>query len=250
MMSRASRRCITLAALIPAMRATAQVTATGAPAYAVAGSVVSRTGEPVPDAEIRVIQSDARERLVRSDSAGRFSVAELTTPDVTLRVRRLGFQSRTMDLAFKGDERKKSVVVSLDEAPTKLATMSVLAPEDEPDAHLRDFYTRKATNSFGRYIEGAAIEKRRPQYLSEMLRSLPGVQLLPSRRVGNLVHLRGCSPLIWIDGVRLPGSELDEVVQPADVAAMEIYNSFAGIPPQFFDRSATCGTILVWLRTR
>ena len=114
MMSRASRRCITLAALIPAMRATAQVTATGAPAYAVAGSVVSRTGEPVPDAEIRVIQSDARERLVRSDSAGRFTVAELTTPDVTLRVRRLGFQSRTMDLAFKGDERKKSVVVSLD----------------------------------------------------------------------------------------------------------------------------------------
>src|SRR5205085_10677568 len=140
------------------MRGMPQVTPTGAAAYAVAGTVVSRTGDPVPDAEIRIIQSDAHERLVRSDSAGRFNVADLTTRDDTIRVRRLGFQSYTTDLAFKGDERKKSIVVSLDEAPTKLATMAVLAPEDEPDAHLRDFYTRKATNSFGRYIEGPAIE--------------------------------------------------------------------------------------------
>jgi hypothetical protein len=53
-----------------------------------------------------------------------------------------------------------------------------------------------------------------------------------------------------VDGVRLPGAELDEYTQGNDVAAIEIYNSFAGIPVQYFDRTAVCGTILVWTKSR
>jgi hypothetical protein len=83
-----------------------------------------------------------------------------------------------------------------------------------------------------------------------VLRPVRSISILPSRRIGNLVRIRGCAPLLWVDGVRLPGAELDEVVQPADIAAMEIYASFAGIPAQFFDRTATCGTLVVWTRSR
>ena len=67
--------------------------------------------------------------------------------------------------------------------------------------------------------------------------------------MGNVLLLRGCAPLVWVDGVRVPGAQLDEVAPPEDVAGIEIYNSFAGIPARYFDRTATCGTILVWLRT-
>ena len=35
----------------------------------------------------------------------------------------------------------------------------------------------------------------------------------------------------------------------AEVAAMEVYYSFAGVPSRYFDRTATCGTILVWLKS-
>jgi hypothetical protein len=120
----------------------------------------------------------------------------------------------------------------------------------EPDARLREFYARRQSNSFGRYFEQSDIEKRHPQFISELFRQVPGVSLSASGRVGNTLRIRGCAPLVWVDGVRIPKAQIDEVVTPSDVAAVEIYSSFAGIPAQFFDRSATCGTVLVWSRAK
>jgi hypothetical protein len=50
--------------------------------------------------------------------------------------------------------------------------------------------------------------------------------------------------------VRLPGAEIDEVTQGPDIAGIEVYTAFAGVPAQFFDRTAVCGTILVWTKHR
>jgi hypothetical protein len=103
------------------------------------------------------------------------------------------------------------------------------------------------------------LAKLRPQHASEALRTVSGVMLRPAK-FGNLVRLRGCGvrgqsferggPLVWLDGVRLPGAEIDEVTQGPDIAGIEVYNSFAGVPAQFFDRTAVCGTILVWTKHR
>lgn len=218
--------------------------------YSLVGTIADHDGQPVGDAEISLIEHDSATRLVRSDSAGRFELMSLPGPLVALRIRRLGYESRSVQVNITSPDRRSSIVIALDAAATKLNGVSVVDLADEPDSHLREFYARKATNNFGHYIEEAAIDSRRPQFISEMLRRVPGVAVLTSRRIGNVVKIRGCSPLVWVDGVRMPGAELDEVIQPAEVAAMEIYNSFAGIPSQYFDRSATCGTILVWTRSR
>ena len=83
-----------------------------------------------------------------------------------------------------------------------------------------------------------------------------------AREVGNIVRFRQCGvpgtgtsmertgPLVWVDGVRAKGAELDDVTQGEDIAAIEVYPALAGIPAQFFDRSAVCGTILVWTKTK
>jgi hypothetical protein len=105
------------------------------------------------------------------------------------------------------------------------------------------------------------LAKLRPQHASEALRELPGVITRPAMgRIGNIVRLRGCGvrgqspekvgPLVWLDGVRLVGAEIDEVTSGMDIAAIEVYNSFAGVPAQYLDRSAVCGTILVWSKHR
>ena len=218
--------------------------------YSLAGTVADHDGNPVEGAEVALIEHDSATRLVRSDSAGRFEMASLPAALVVLRVRRLGYESRNVSVNITSEDHRSSVMISLAAAPAKLNGVSVVDIANEPDAHLREFYERKATNNFGHYVEQSAIESRRPQFLSEMLRHVPGVAVLASRRIGNTVKIRGCSPLVWVDGVRMPGAELDEVIQPAEAAAVEIYNSFAGIPAQYFDRSATCGTVLVWTRTR
>lgn len=217
--------------------------------YSVYGTVADHDGHALPDAEIAVVQHDSAVRLVRTDTAGRFEMHDLTASKVTLRIRRLGFKPRRVDVNLSGDEGHHALIIELDVMPAELAAMSVNEMADEPDAKLREYYARKQSNNFGHYIDGEQIERRHPQYASEMLRGVLGATLLPGR-IGYRVRIRGCSPLVWLDGVRVPGAQLDEVVQPAEVAAMEIYDSFAGIPAQYFDRSATCGTILVWTRAR
>ena len=218
--------------------------------YALAGQVTDGHGGAITDAEVTVTQDGAAARSVRSDTTGRFAMADLVTNTFSVRGRRIGYEARTIPVTIPRSERRASLVVALEPMVTKLPGMSVVETEDEPDARLRDFRARRSTNSFGHYIERDVIDKRRPQYVSEVLRAVPGIYVQASRRIGNNVRIRGCMPLLWLDGVRLPGAELDETVQPQDVAAIEIYNSFAGIPAQFFDRAATCGTVLVWTRSR
>src|SRR5262249_499587 len=80
-------------------------------------------------------------------------------------------------------------------------------------------------NSFGKYIDGEQIEQRRPQYLSEMLRSVSGVNVSASPRgIGNMVRIRGCAPLVWLDGVRMPGPQLrDPLQQPSTLPPVPAY---------------------------
>ena len=218
--------------------------------YSLSGTIADHEGKPLDGAEVSLIEHDSATRLVRSDTAGRFELRSLPAPSVRLRVRRLGFALRTIDIAISGANHHSTVVIELDALATELAGVSVVGTANEPDMRLRDYYSRKANNSFGHFIDGSTIEERRPQFVSEMLRSVSGATVTPSGRIGYTVRLRGCAPLVWLDGVRIPGAQLDEVIQPAQVAALEIYNSFAGIPAQYFDRSATCGTILIWTRAK
>lgn len=217
--------------------------------YRLTGTVTGLDGAAVPDAEVTIVLPTG-ERALRSDTAGKFLAADLPVSAVTVRVRHLGYNPKSVDVTIKGGDNGSSIIVALEPNPAELNAVSVRAKGEVPDEHLREFYERKSTNSFGRFIDAADIEKKRPQFVSEMLRQVPGVQISASTRVGNTVRIRGCEPLVWMDGVRVPKTQVDELATPTDVAAIEIYSSFAGIPAQFFDRSATCGTILVWSKTR
>src|SRR5438132_4544 len=65
------------------------------------------------------------------------------------------------------------------------------------------------------------------------------------------VRVRRCQPTVWVDGQRIPGAELDDVIQPNDIGGIEFYPSSSGIPPQYLDPSnRLCGLILVWTRSQ
>jgi outer membrane receptor for monomeric catechols len=103
------------------------------------------------------------------------------------------------------------------------------------------------------------ISSSHATFLSDVLRKVPGVVVRPGSRMGNVVRLRNCAssvsegrgaPLVWVDGVRIPNTEVDDAARVADVAGIEIYPSLAGVPATYFDRSASCGTILIWTKSR
>jgi hypothetical protein len=231
--------------------------------YRIVGRIVDPRGNPVYAAEVIAIERDTALRRTRSDSSGRFEIDGLRELEVRLRIRRVGFQAQELTVRVTKAGRTANVFVRMEPSVATLERVVVddTAPDDPPNPRLVGFKERVATNSFGHYVTPEMLAKMRPQHASDALRELPGVITRPAMRsIGNIVRLRGCGvrgqsaekigPLIWLDGVRLVGAEIDEVTEGVDIAAMEVYNSFAGVPAQYLDRSAVCGTILVWTKHR
>jgi hypothetical protein len=137
-----------------------------------------------------------------------------------------------------------------DSAASRADSVTVLdsTSDDSPD-DLREFHRHAQANRLGYFIDAKQMAVLHPAYASDALRRIPGVVVRPSTGIGNQVRIRGCAPLVWVDGARTPGAELDEVTHGNDVAAVEIYRSLAGVPAEYSDRRATCGTIVVWLKT-
>ena len=220
-----------------------------APRYLLAGVVTDSGHTPVVAAEVGLVRADSILRIVRTDAEGHFTLDELPADVVRIVVRRLGYQPRSFNVRIRPDSQPAHLTAVLTSMPSSLEPVRVMEKMDESRGRLREFDERRQTNNFGHFFEREQIEQSHAQRLSEVLRSVPGVMLSASRRFGNIVRIRGCRPLVWVDGVRLPGAELDEAVtSPHDVAAIEVYSSTAGIPARYFDRSNPCGTILVWTR--
>ena len=104
------------------------------------------------------------------------------------------------------------------------------------------------------------IEERQPLHLGDMLRAVPGVDVVQRGssvsgsfevRMRNAQNMMGqtCPPVVWVDGIRwrdvssaftnIVGSELEVV---------EVYKGPAEVPGEFMDMNASCGAVIVWTR--
>lgn len=208
------------------------------------GIVVDKGSAPVPSAELELKRQGERGQVVRSGDDGRFSFPDVQTGPVALTVRRMGYMAKTIRIDVPATGVAASVEVQLEEIPSDVASVIVEGSKQ----HLEEFYQRKASNNFAKFFETGDIERRNPAYTSEMLTTVPGASV-SSKGAGNRILLRGCQPMVWVDGMRAPGAELDDVARPGDIAGMEVYPSSAGLPPQYQDRNnRMCGAIMVWTK--
>jgi len=202
-----------------------------------AGRVTARGGAPVAGAEVALVQAGAVRAVAHTDTAGAYALALAADPRDSLRVRRFGYRPRTVPATDPGAR----AVIALEPVPAELDTVNVYAS----GGYLGEFDAHRARARFGKFFGPGEIENLRPRHLSELMRNVGGVRLYPAR-LGNVVRIRGCRPLLWLDGVPLRFAELDETINMHDVGAVEVYNSYAGIPPQYVDRATNCGAVVVW----
>jgi len=158
------------------------------------------------------------------------------------------------------------VSLRLPSNPITLDTVTVVAREIERHLpYLVDagFYKRKQ-EGFGHFLTRDQIDKRDPLILSDLLQGMSGVRVActgarhctVTMRAANTMFFRGsCNPSVVLDGVLLQpggtgggGLRLDDLVNPFNIEALEVYPSPAGVPVQYSGYLSPCGAILVWSR--
>jgi hypothetical protein len=214
-------------------------------AGAMVGLVRDSAGEPVPLAMIMA----ARAQTV-ADSAGRFALAGLPVGRVTVSVRRLGFEPSHLVVDLIAG-RQDTLIVVLAMLPRDLPGLTTSA-DSRARIHLVDFYRHKESG-MGRYFDRSQINAMRVSLLSDVLRRLPGVRISPDGRGRYVLRMnrstRNCSPDFWIDNIRAPFLNVDDIPL-SDIEAVEVYNGPGGLPPEYNHRfgNPSCGAVVIWTR--
>lgn len=212
------------------------------------GTVRDSLGVPIAAAEVAL-----DERRARTDDSGRFEFPATAVGPVTVSARRIGFMPARLDTTLVAPRRAPmvvNVVLVLMPLPADLDPVEALAASNRRLGKLSQFEERRA-RGFGSFITRAEIIDRRPAYLSDMLRSVPGMLIMGSGMGGYAVRVartgrgRDCHPDYYIDGIPAPGFELD-LMPPQDVDGIEIYRGASTVPAAFRQRTAGCGVIAIW----
>ena len=217
----------------------------------VRGHVNGVTGRPVPGAHVTVWGTGV-EAVTNAD--GEFDLANLPEGTHTLEARALGFAPgrQPVDIVRGAPGAAE---VELTNLAITLDTIKVFARRVYPSPFLGDFERRRRMG-VGRFLDEKEIERRKPTLLTDLLRTLPGVYVVPSvwggvealMRDGRGLATGMCRPDLVIDGGRQVSDStfpINTLVWANEVRAVEVYTQPSSVPAEF-QTVKECGAIVVW----
>ena len=218
----------------------------------VTGSVTDTNATPMMEARITAVGTKL---ATVTGVDGRFHLADLPMGLQILQVGMLGYKTILLPITVKVGETLH-VQVKLVTEPVPLNPVEVTAdPAVAP--LLRGFYERRSRGG-GFFITREEIGRMRPGLFTDVLRRVPGVRLQPVRGpsgtsyqavTGRVSGSRACPMLYYVDGVPFPVTGdigINNLIQPEDIAAIEVYSGTSRVPLQFHSSSAHCGVIVIW----
>ena len=246
-------RLVLGALLIGAASALGAARPAGAQGGVLTGVVVDSGGSPVLGAQVVVGQGSA---FTETDEQGAFRLARLPAGTTTLSVKRLGFRPASVSVRVDASAPAK-VSVTLARAAQPLSAVVVRGQHATTryEGRIGEFYRRLEERNGGVFITRAEIDRQNPRFLTDMMRTVPGLQLRSTRRSTNSVRMRErtCAPLVWLDGIAMPSGETDlDTFPPSSIEGVEIYLGATTVPARYtwVRNKSSCGTILLWSRTR
>jgi len=231
-----------------------------APATAQRGAILrgrvlmDSTKQPVPGAEVVI---GDRGPAVAADSLGRFRLAGIPPGQHRVLVRRMGFEPFSAPLRFSQSD-SLDVEFFLEPVAQSLPRLEIVSPFGRRAP--RDF-ERRRQSGVGQFLTAEELEQSAGSRLSEKLRRLRGLEVVPGSP-GDQVTIgstRGpksiryqpqratCPATIVLDGVFVSDFNINSV-HPGDVAAIEWYAGSSEIPPRYGGVRAPCSLLMIWTK--
>jgi hypothetical protein len=213
-----------------------------------AGTVRTKDGRPLQGARIVLWGSDA---TAETSESGTFNLSGLPSGTYSVEVRAIGFAPKRLPVDLSS-RRPANLAVVLDDRINALAGVVVRGQRAKRAEDVNGFAERSKRGGFGRFITAADIERRSAIMVSDVLRTTPGLTVVPNGSFGYSVLGRGrCTPAVYVDGMQVfdGASELDNLVRPNEIAGIEVYTGVGGTPPQFSGAGSNgCGVVAVWTK--
>jgi len=227
-----------------------------------------RTGEPIRTAEVAVTEGIGGDRVTgETDDRGFFRLQTRVPGDFLLSARALGFspvEDQPVEISAG-----KLTVLELQMAPEALELEPLLVTAEARTFHLEmeGFYQRKDRGlDTGIFLAPEFIEERMPRRTTDLFYGMLGTRVMETQigeqgvyfRAGERLSSGGlgvCWPMVYLDrqlirtgGLHGDPAALNEIIDPFELAAVEVYRSAAEIPPQFNGPNAGCGVIVLWTK--
>jgi hypothetical protein len=231
------------------------------------------TGEGV--AGVEVIFLDARERgraRAITDSLGLFRLSRVPAGRFSLRASRIGYADVTTPQWSLARADTLIVEIRIAQDAVLLAPLEIVArARPAPSAVLDDFRWRME-RGHGTYFGRAEIVQRNPGYITDLLRTVPGVRVVSTGRGRADMHVEmgralpgqgggACPVQVFLDGRLVtpyvgggtrrtvdPGFAIDDLVSPSDLEGVEVYRGVSTVPAEFMTPEARCGVVALWTR--
>lgn len=257
------RGAVALMAPLPGLAAQAPLCPAGT--HPIIGSVQAE-GKPAADATVIALWGSERARhgvAVRADTAGRF---RLCAPAGAVQLQAQAAAARSpVVVAHAPRDSLLTLALAVDTAGLPRLMLPPLVARAPVVGPLAGFYERLQRRLGGYFITREQIERIRPRVLTDLLLSVPGLQLVELLDGTRTVRFRNamatriaaaprprvepdCPPQVFLDGSRTSvGFGLDREVRPDDVEGIEVYSG-PSVPAVFAGLQARCGVIAIWLR--
>jgi hypothetical protein len=217
------------------------------PRAVITGKVTNAGGVAVPGARVSVQGSESS---ASTGDDGKFTLTGVLPGTQSVLVRRVGYSPVEQPLNVTTGQPNQ-ITVRLGAYKPMLSTVDVKAKADPLEA---TGFSRRRKMGFGRYLDYDQIKASNPTYTSDILRRVPGIQILGSGSSATISTTRPCGCVhVMIDDNNVSvdaGQSIDQIVGAQDVVAVEFYNP-VDVPMEL---SATtndgCSLLALWTKAK
>ena len=214
------------------------------------------TGQPVVDAEILDLATQAK---ARTSESGAVSLALLQPGVTVLQIRKIVYISRLQAVTVSPADTV-SITVALKPLAQMLPEVHTTAASTT-SGKLATFEEHRA-EGFGHFLTQDQLAKAQGRLTSDVFRTIPGIRLWPDPRRsawyvgtsrGNTSVLRNgangiCLAAVMVDGLMMPTPFDINSIKPEEMAGVEYYAGGASMPIAYNGTRGACGLVVIWTR--